>query len=182
MRTKVRADLAEHDLSSLRLAVTGAATIPVQLIRDMRDVLGFDTVITGYGLTESTGVVTMCRHDDDPETIATTSGRAIPGVEVKTVVSTAAQVRDLIDRFTRVDGEVGVAREPARAARRRAAAPPVVPHDRGELAPLAHAGAVADEEAGAVARGQPLLVLLQCVHDRLELHAAEHAARERLAA
>jgi len=81
----LRSDLAAHDLSSLRLAVTGAATIPVQLIHDMRDVLGFDTVVTGYGLTESTGVVTMCRHDDDPETIATTSGRAIPGVEVKTV-------------------------------------------------------------------------------------------------
>jgi len=29
--------------------------------------------------------VTMCRHDDDPKTIATTSGRAIPGVELKVV-------------------------------------------------------------------------------------------------
>ena len=27
----------------------------------------------------------MCRYDDDPETIATTSGRAIPGVEVRVV-------------------------------------------------------------------------------------------------
>ena len=77
--------LMRHDLSSLRLAVTGAATIPVQLIRDMRDVLGFETVITGYGLTEATGIATMCRHDDDPETVATTSGRAIPGVEVRVV-------------------------------------------------------------------------------------------------
>jgi acyl-CoA synthetase (AMP-forming)/AMP-acid ligase II len=78
----MRDDLDEHDLSSLRLAVTGAASIPVQLIRDMRDVLGFDTVITGYGLTEACGIATMCRYDDDPETIATTSGRAIDGVEV----------------------------------------------------------------------------------------------------
>ena len=39
----------------------------------------FETVITGYGLTETCGIATMCRHDDDPETIATTSGRAIPG-------------------------------------------------------------------------------------------------------
>jgi acyl-CoA synthetase (AMP-forming)/AMP-acid ligase II len=84
----VRRDLAEYDLSSLRLAVTGAAVIPVALIRQMRDTLGFDTVITGYGLTEATGIVTMCRHDDDPETIATTSGRAIPGVEV-TIVDAA---------------------------------------------------------------------------------------------
>jgi len=75
-------DLAEHDLSSLRLAVTGAAAIPVELIRRMRDELGFETVVTGYGLTEATGIATMCRHTDDAETIATTSGRAIPGVEV----------------------------------------------------------------------------------------------------
>ena len=27
----------------------------------------------------------MCRPDDDPETISTTSGRAIPGVEVRIV-------------------------------------------------------------------------------------------------
>ncbi len=30
-------------------------------------------------------MATMCRQDDDPETIATTSGRAIPGVEVRVV-------------------------------------------------------------------------------------------------
>ncbi len=75
----------EHDLSSLRLAVTGAAVVPVELVRRMRAELGFSTVLTAYGLTESTGVVTMCRHGDDPETIAQTSGRAIPGVEVRVV-------------------------------------------------------------------------------------------------
>jgi acyl-CoA synthetase (AMP-forming)/AMP-acid ligase II len=80
-----RSDLGDYDLSSLRLAVTGAAVIPVELIHRMRDTLGFQTVITGYGLTEATGVATMCRHDDDPETIATTSGRAIPDVEVQVV-------------------------------------------------------------------------------------------------
>jgi acyl-CoA synthetase (AMP-forming)/AMP-acid ligase II len=72
-----------HDLSSLRLAVTGAAAIPVELIHRMRRELTFETIITGYGLTESSGVVTMCRPEDDPETIATTSGRAIPDVEVR---------------------------------------------------------------------------------------------------
>ena len=51
----------------------------------MRDELGFETIITGYGLTETCGVVSMCRYDDDPETIATTSGRAIPGIEVRCV-------------------------------------------------------------------------------------------------
>jgi HIP---CoA ligase len=70
------------DLSSLRLGVTGAAVVPVELVVAMRDELNFETVLTAYGLTENCGVVTMCRRDDPPEIIATTSGRAIPDVEV----------------------------------------------------------------------------------------------------
>ncbi len=72
----------DFDISNLRLAVTGAAPTPVELIRRIGDDLGFDTVITGYGLTEATGIATMCRDGDDPEIIANSSGRAIPDVEV----------------------------------------------------------------------------------------------------
>ena len=43
---------AQHDLSSLRLAVTGAADIPVELIRRVQAELPFSMIITGYGLTE----------------------------------------------------------------------------------------------------------------------------------
>jgi len=71
------------DLSSMRLAVTGAAVVPVELVKRMRAELGFETVLTAYGLTESTGVVTMCRRSDSPEVIAGTSGRAIPGLDVR---------------------------------------------------------------------------------------------------
>jgi HIP---CoA ligase len=78
-------DLEQWDLSSLRLSVTGAAAIPVEMIVRMREVLGFEKVVTGYGLTESSGMATMCRHDDDPEIIANTSGRAIDDVEVRVV-------------------------------------------------------------------------------------------------
>ncbi len=73
----------EFDLESLRCAVTGAAAIPVQLVRDMKHVLGFDEVYTAYGLTESTGVVSLCQSGDDFETIATTSGKPMTGVEVQ---------------------------------------------------------------------------------------------------
>ena len=78
-------DRAAYDLSSLRLTVTGAAAIPVELITRLREELTFETIITGYGLTETCGIATMCRYDDDPVTIATTSGRAIPDVEVLVV-------------------------------------------------------------------------------------------------
>jgi len=73
------------DSSSLRLAVTGAASVPVSLVEQMHDDLGFDTVITAYGLTEGCGFATMCRRTDDATTIATTSGRAMPGIEVHVV-------------------------------------------------------------------------------------------------
>ena len=77
-----RADL---DSSSLRLAVTGAASVPVSLVEAMHQDLGFDAVITAYGLTEACGFATMCRRSDDATTIATTSGRAMPGIEVRVI-------------------------------------------------------------------------------------------------
>lgn len=76
-------DCGKADVSSLRVAVTGAANVPVKLIERMHDELGFATVITGYGLTESTGLVTMCRPGDDPERIARTCGKAIPEIELR---------------------------------------------------------------------------------------------------
>src|SRR5499427_5764871 len=75
-------DRASHDLSSLRLAVTGAATVPVALVERMRRELSFEAVLTAYGLTEAV-VATMCRPGDDPRTVARTSGRATAGFEVK---------------------------------------------------------------------------------------------------
>ncbi len=78
-------DRDRYDLSSLRLAVTGAAAVPVELVRRMRTELGFRNVITAYGLTESCGTVSACELGDDDETIATTSGRAIPDTEVRCV-------------------------------------------------------------------------------------------------
>jgi acyl-CoA synthetase (AMP-forming)/AMP-acid ligase II len=70
------------DLSSLRVAVTGAADIPVALIRRLREELPFRTLITGYGLTEA-GTVTGTAPDDDFTTTATTVGRARPGLELR---------------------------------------------------------------------------------------------------
>jgi acyl-CoA synthetase (AMP-forming)/AMP-acid ligase II len=78
-------DRADFDLTTLRLSVTGAATVPVAVVRRMREDLGIATVVTGYGLTETTGTVSVCRHDDPPEVIATTVGTPLEGVEVDVV-------------------------------------------------------------------------------------------------
>jgi acyl-CoA synthetase (AMP-forming)/AMP-acid ligase II len=76
---------SEYDLSSLRLAVTGAAPVPVELVRQMREVLGFEVVVTAYGLTESCGVVSICRADDSAERISHTSGCAMDDTEIQCV-------------------------------------------------------------------------------------------------
>ncbi|MEV6429890.1 FadD3 family acyl-CoA ligase [Nocardia sp. NPDC051463] len=71
------------DLSTLRVAVTGAATVPVVLVERMRSELDFDVVITGYGLSEAAGFGTMCRADDDAQTVAGTCGRPIADFELR---------------------------------------------------------------------------------------------------
>jgi acyl-CoA synthetase (AMP-forming)/AMP-acid ligase II len=75
-----------YDLSSLRLAVTGAAVVPVVLIERMRapapEGLGIDNVVTAFGMTEAV-VATMCREGDPAELVANTCGRAIPGMETR---------------------------------------------------------------------------------------------------
>jgi HIP---CoA ligase len=76
--------LDRYDLSSLRIAVTGSADIPVELIRRVHDELPFSTIISGYGLTEG-GTATGTGPDDDFEAIATTVGRARPGYEIRIV-------------------------------------------------------------------------------------------------
>jgi acyl-CoA synthetase (AMP-forming)/AMP-acid ligase II len=85
-------ELASTDISTLRLAATGAAVIPVDLVRRMKEELGFEVVVTAYGLTEATGFVTATRVGDDLETVATTSGRPIDGVEVRVVGPGGASV------------------------------------------------------------------------------------------
>ncbi|ANS65945.1 acyl-CoA synthetase [Streptomyces lincolnensis] len=72
-----------HDLSALRLVVTGAAVVPLRLVERLRGELGVETVLTAYGLSEASGIVTMCRRQDPLPVIASTSGRAIPGTQVR---------------------------------------------------------------------------------------------------
>jgi acyl-CoA synthetase (AMP-forming)/AMP-acid ligase II len=75
---------AEHDLSSLRVAVTGSADIPVELIRRVDDELPFSNIVTGYGLTEA-GTACATSEGDDAEAVATTVGRPRPGFELRIV-------------------------------------------------------------------------------------------------
>jgi acyl-CoA synthetase (AMP-forming)/AMP-acid ligase II len=68
-------------LSTLRAGVTGAADIPVELVHRIHGELPFQTLMTGYGLTEA-GNVTLSRPGDSFEDVATTAGLPCADVEV----------------------------------------------------------------------------------------------------
>jgi acyl-CoA synthetase (AMP-forming)/AMP-acid ligase II len=69
-------------LATLRAGVTGAADVPVELIRRIHEELPFQTLMTGYGLTEA-GNVTLSRPGDSFTDVATTAGLPCRGTEVR---------------------------------------------------------------------------------------------------
>jgi acyl-CoA synthetase (AMP-forming)/AMP-acid ligase II len=73
------------DVKTLRLAVTGAANVPPALLTRIRDEMGFEHIVTGYGLTESCAIVSMCRYDELLEVVASSAGHPLPGLEVRIV-------------------------------------------------------------------------------------------------
>ncbi len=79
-------------LSTLRAGVTGAADIPVELVRRIHGELPFQTLMTGYGLTEA-GNVTLSRPGDSFEDVATTAGLPCEEVEVRVAADGEVLVR-----------------------------------------------------------------------------------------
>jgi len=69
------------DVSSLRLASTGAARVPAELVREMRERLGCPVVVR-YASTEAS-LITGTRLGDPDEVVAETVGRASDGVELR---------------------------------------------------------------------------------------------------
>ena len=74
--------LDKNKLSSVRVSITGASAVAPSMIEAMRNELGIPIVLTGYGLTESCGTVTMTSPEDPPEIVTTSCGRAIDGIEL----------------------------------------------------------------------------------------------------
>ena len=75
--------LEATDVSSLRLASTGAARVPAELVREMRERLGCPVVVR-YASTEAS-LITGTRLGDPDEVVAETVGRASDGVELRLV-------------------------------------------------------------------------------------------------
>ncbi|NGN91813.1 AMP-binding protein [Nocardioides sp. KC13] len=94
-------DLEAYDISSLRFAIAGAASVPESLFADMRNILGIDEVKGAYGLTECM-VATTTRPGEDPEHVAKVVGPAVEGLEIRTVTAAGT------DAEPGEDGEVWI--------------------------------------------------------------------------
>lgn len=80
-----------RELSSVeRVVFSGAAASP-ELVRELSRVA---PVVTGFGMTETTGTVTFSDLADDPETIAGTVGRPHPRFEVRVVSEDGSEAAD----------------------------------------------------------------------------------------
>jgi fatty-acyl-CoA synthase len=75
-------DLAERDLSSLRLALAGGAVSPPDLVRQVEATLGV-TYSISFAQTESSCSITMASGADSADDRAETVGRPLPDTEVR---------------------------------------------------------------------------------------------------
>ena len=75
-----RPELATADLSSLRIAGTGASRVPSELVAALRDTLHVPVVVRYTSTEASLGTGTV--PGDPDEAVATTVGSPVPGVEL----------------------------------------------------------------------------------------------------
>jgi fatty-acyl-CoA synthase len=73
---------APRDLSSLRIALSGGATVPPELVRQVEAAFGVPFVLT-FAQTESSCSITLTRATDSAEDRAETLGRPLPQTEVR---------------------------------------------------------------------------------------------------
>lgn len=77
-------NLQDHDISSLRIFISAGAPIPRPLLEEAVEKLPSCKVLGGWGQTEN-GLVTIGRLDDPVETLTSTDGFPLPGMEIRIV-------------------------------------------------------------------------------------------------
>ena len=75
----------DFDLTSLRTGIMAGSSCPIELMRQVTDVMHCSELTIAYGLTEASPVITQTRTDDSLERRVTTVGRLLPHTEVKIV-------------------------------------------------------------------------------------------------
>ncbi|HEY6000454.1 MAG TPA: AMP-binding protein [bacterium] len=76
---------AKFDFSTLRSGIMAGSPCPVKTMREAIELMHLGEITICYGLTEASPVLTQTRVDDDLRRRTETVGRAMPGIEVRTV-------------------------------------------------------------------------------------------------
>ena len=76
---------AEFDLSSLRTGIMAGSPCPIEVMKKVVAEMHCSEMIIGYGMTETSPVITMCETDDPIEKQVSTVGRVFPHVEAKVI-------------------------------------------------------------------------------------------------
>ena len=88
-------EFSRFDLSSLRTGVMAGAPCPVEVMKQVIADMHCPEMIIGYGLTETSPLVTMSEVDDDLDRRVATVGKAVPCTELKVV---DVETRETLER------------------------------------------------------------------------------------
>jgi long-chain acyl-CoA synthetase len=86
-------NLASYDTSSVKIAAMMGTSIPLPLLRAFQSAQPHIKVIQGYGLTETSPMITLV-EPDKAQTKVGSIGRSVPGVEVKIVDKAGKELGD----------------------------------------------------------------------------------------
>jgi fatty-acyl-CoA synthase len=78
-------DFERYDTSNLRTGIMAGSTCPMEVMKQVVDVMGASEITIAYGQTESSPVITQTRTDDPLELRVSSVGRKLPDVEVRIV-------------------------------------------------------------------------------------------------
>jgi fatty-acyl-CoA synthase len=93
----------EYDLSSLTAILCGSAPAPIWLWKRIQADFGVSEIVTGYGMTESGGAMTLTRPEDPLELTSDTAGRP------KMAGAAGLSGTDALVEYRAVDPESGAA-------------------------------------------------------------------------
>src|ERR671916_1654710 len=78
-------DFEEYDTGSLRTGIMAGSPCPMEVMKQVVDVMGASEITIAYGQTESSPVITQTRTEDPLELRVSTVGRALPETEVRII-------------------------------------------------------------------------------------------------
>ena len=74
-----------YEVSCMKKGIAAGAPCPVQMVKDIEEIMHMEDLIVCYGLTETSPCVSATRTTDTPEVKGSTVGEIMPGVQVKFV-------------------------------------------------------------------------------------------------